>query len=834
MIKLGAMPRRLFQRVFNIAPQGQGQWKIGAPNLLDFDEDQLDDVAPEPVEPEPNRPGPNPPPGGPPPAGPSADPGAAADSGPASLETALATARTLVEQGHFEIAELTLEQARQRFPDRPEPLIEHARVAETKRDWVVTAARYTVLRIRFPDEVLGYGGGARALRELGRLDEADPLLEAAMSRFPGEPKVFIDHARIAEIRKDWAGMASRFDVVRQRFPDHEAGYTGSAQALSAVGKIVEAETLLESGQQRLPNQASLFVEHARMAELRRDWVALEQRCASLRERFPDEPWPYAGGAMALRNLGRYDEADALLTDADLRFPINSSFWVEYARSADDRGDWEEAISRCKVVREHFPDVWWGYVGGANALDHLGRRDEARLLMEAGLARVPTDDDPFGAYCWLAQNRQEWPEAVTRWEGYRRRFPDRAVGYSAESTALRELSRFEEAEALALEGLRRYPNHIELQASYAFVATARRDWEQALQRWQTYVHRVPDQAVGYIHAGVALRELEQFAEADAILREALRRFPDNSEIIRNYAWNAHHNRDWLEALRRWKTYCERFPADPLGPEQAKRVLQELGYYDDTRNTPQLGYQGVVGQLCRELYGGDSPMAHADPQYADAGIPHTNLRPELIESILDAVRPRFWLELGSMLGGSAIRTAEVIKAQMAPTEIVCIDPFTGNVNMWAWEQPKKQTGESQVLRLARGRPTIYERFLANVTAAGHEDIILPIAATTIVGARLLRRLADEQRLAALPDVIYLDSAPEPDETFLELRNCWDLLQPGGVLIGDDWDWEAVRTDVLRFIETIPLNAAARERLAERHPRFIQQEGVLLDRGQWVLAK
>ncbi len=199
--------------------------------------------------------------------------------------------------------------------------------------------------------------------------------------------------------------------------------------------------------------------------------------------------------MALRGLGRYDEADALLTDADLRFPINSGFWVEYARAADDRGDWEEAISRCKVVREQFPDIAWGYVGGANALDHLGRREAARLLLDTGLARVPADADPLAAYCWLAQHRQDWAEAVTRWEGYRRRFSDRVVGYSAESTALREQSRFDEAESLVLEGLRRHPDNRELLANFAFVASARKDWEQALTRWNAYAERFPDQAPG---------------------------------------------------------------------------------------------------------------------------------------------------------------------------------------------------------------------------------------------------------------------------------------------------------------------------------------------------
>lgn len=122
------------------------------------------------------------------------------------------------------------------------------------------------------------------------------------------------------------------------------------------------------------------------------------------------------------------------------------------------------------------------------------------------------------------------------------------------------------------------------------------------------------------------------------------------------------------------------------------------------------------------------------------------------------------------------------------------------MWAWEQPKKRANEWQFLRLERGRPTIYDRFLANVAAAGHSDIILPIAATSIVGIKLLRRLADEKRITSFPTVIYLDSAHEADETFLELQHCWSLLKPGGVLMGDDWVWAAVRNDILRFVQTI----------------------------------
>lgn len=242
------------------------------------------------------------------------------------------------------------------------------------------------------------------------------------------------------------------------------------------------------------------------------------------------------------------------------------------------------------------------------------------------------------------------------------------------------------------------------------------------------------------------------------------------------------------------------------------------------------------LKETLYSGFSPFNFVDENYVDTGYPHTNISEKVIEALVATIQPKLWLEVGSMLGGSAIRTADVLKSMEFHSDIVCIDPFCGDVNMWSWEREKKQTGEWQFLKLQRGRPTIFDRFLANVTAAGHSDIVLPITATSIVGLKLLRRLFLEGRLAVLPDVIYLDSAHEPDETLLELKSSWRTLNEGGVLFGDDWSWSAVRNDVVTFTKNITQNSARLEQLQAQHPHFEAVDGVLIDReyGQWILAK
>ena len=56
-------------------------------------------------------------------------------------------------------------------------------------------------------------------------------------------------------------------------------------------------------------------------------------------------------------------------------------------------------------------------------------------------------------------------------------------------------------------------------------------------------------------------------------------------------------------------------------------------------------------------------------------------------------------------------------------------------------------------------------------------------------------------ALSDVLYLDSAHELGETFVELMFWYQVLQPGSLLVGDDWNWHGVSHDVTLFLSLIP---------------------------------
>jgi hypothetical protein len=188
---------------------------------------------------------------------------------------------------------------------------------------------------------------------------------------------------------------------------------------------------------------------------------------------------------------------------------------------------------------------------------------------------------------------------------------------------------------------------------------------------------------------------------------------------------------------------------------------------------------------------------------------------------------------MLGNSAIRMAETLKKLNIESEIICIDPFTGDVNMWDWEK----NAEWKFLRLENGIPTIYKRFLANCSFSGFENMIMPINATTSVGIKLLERLHNQNRISSLPNYIYLDSSHEINETFIELSLCWNILSNNSILFGDDWDWNSVSSDVIKFSNIIKQQTNY-DNLNKIHNLIegsvIYNENIILYKNQWILFK
>lgn len=193
--------------------------------------------------------------------------------------------------------------------------------------------------------------------------------------------------------------------------------------------------------------------------------------------------------------------------------------------------------------------------------------------------APASVDQLARNGWAAVSRRDWQQAATLWEAVRAKAPDRADGYIAGSHALRELGQLDEAEALGLEAITRFPDSPDALTASAWVATTRQDWDEALRRWQVARERFPDRPDVYIWGGLALRQARRFDEAEVVSSEAVARFPDNVDGLIQHAWSATERGDWDAALLRWQAVRERRPDEedahvrPILALRASRRLEE---------------------------------------------------------------------------------------------------------------------------------------------------------------------------------------------------------------------------------------------------------------------
>jgi tetratricopeptide (TPR) repeat protein len=154
-------------------------------------------------------------------------------------------------------------------------------------------------------------------------------------------------------------------------------------------------------------------------------------------RFPDHNIAISGLGTALQCLGRFDEADEILSDAVSRLQGAADVAVEYARVAHRRGDWTEALRRWTLVMSRFPDDAAGVEGACVALERLKRFDEWDQLLGSAVARFANRATFAADYARAATRRSDWLEARRRWEAAQSRFPnDRAIREGFGATELR--------------------------------------------------------------------------------------------------------------------------------------------------------------------------------------------------------------------------------------------------------------------------------------------------------------------------------------------------------------------------------------------------------------
>ncbi len=477
-----------------------------------------------------------------------------ADERPAYLRLSEA----LWETGDLRGADAVLAEGLHHVGPDADLLFHRAHQAMRRRELERSEALWTQLRESFAQQAAGYVFGAVVLREQRKFDDADALLQQAQDKFPKDLGAFVEYAVVAQARPDWDAAATRWRTVCERFPTHVAGYRGAAAAFRSAGRERDAEAMLLDATRRFVDEPALAVEWAMLAHNRRDWADADERWARVRSRFPEQGEGYMFGALSLRELRRFDAADALLSERLRRVPEDQAAMAEYAWVAHIDRNWPEALSRWDALRAKWPGLEVGWRRGAEALRSLQRLGEADALLTSAMARFPHEPGVWIDLAIAAGEAKDWEAAKARWIIVQERFPQEWIGVTGKAQAYRELGDLDTAEVVLTEGVARLPGSSQILHEFARVAERSNDWRSAEHRWRMASDRFPNDELGIIGVSRALRRQGQSAVADTLLEGALQTRADSVSLAEEFALNAMAREDWHVALARLNDAQRRFP------------------------------------------------------------------------------------------------------------------------------------------------------------------------------------------------------------------------------------------------------------------------------------
>ncbi len=506
----------------------------------------------------------------------------------ATPATFIEAARKALQDDDAPAAIVLLRDAAVLFPQVAPVHHELARAAERVSDWPLAERAWRDFLQLVTTEGAAYAGLAAALRAQGRANEAEAVLGDGILAVPGDAPdgavVAIDHARMAEQRGDWTAAAERWAAVGALRPDLPDGPFGHAVALQRMGAGAAAEAVLAALIERFPDHGAALHDLGRLAERRQDWAAAERWWRAFNATHQDFWWSYSALVNAVLRQGRAEEAEALLHEARSRFPDDPNLLADYARQAEIRDDWPEAIRRWEEVIARFPAAWAGYGGKVSALSRMGRQDEAdQALLEYG-ALLPDDPNALHDLGRRAERYQDWQAAEAAWRGFLRQEQRMDWGWLGLVNALMRQDRRAAAADVLAEAMARVPGSVALNIEAARLSEARGQHAEAVAHWRDVAHLSPASPTGPIGEASALSRQGDAAGADSVIEAAIARLPDQPALYEAHAENAVMRGDWQTALARLQAGRQRFPAAPGFAARINDIEERLAAESDIDPAP----------------------------------------------------------------------------------------------------------------------------------------------------------------------------------------------------------------------------------------------------------
>jgi hypothetical protein len=163
--------------------------------------------------------------------------------------------------------------------------------------------------------------------------------------------------------------------------------------------------------------------------------------------------------------------------------------------------------------------------------------------------------------------------------------------------------------------------------------------------------------------------------------------------------------------------------------------------------------------------------------------------VFNNVIEEIKPKTIIEIGSWVGASAIHMAKCLKANnINDFQILCVDTFLGsNASLWI----------ENFINVDNVFQEQYNQFNINVTNSGFNENISALPMTSSSAAELC------QILNVQVDLIYIDAGHQEKEVYDDLNDWWPISTK--MVFGDDYSetWSGVKKAVNRFVQEKNIN-------------------------------